>query len=349
MKPLATALVDTFNHDKYIEQALVSVVEQGLSQSELEIVVVDDGSTDNTPAIVSKFVPRVKYLRKKNGGQASAFNAAFPYFNGSCLSLLDGDDWWAKGKLAIVLDALERNADVAAVSHAYYQFHEGTLETKLCGPPEPLFLHLGTLDAARLALHSWAFLQPSALTVRRKVLERVIPIPETLVFSADAPFTAVSMALGTLVLPQPLSYYRFHAGNLYAGDTGGRAKILRKSQMDEAMCAILRPALLDLGVSEDCVSELLDPVWIAASRFNLRTGGGSRLKTLETEMRIFHAEFKSPAKGYSLFKHLAVGSATLLLPPRLFYDLRDWYARHNLKRFRNYFFRESGAGSAKLR
>src|SRR5258708_35410839 len=69
MKPLVTALVDTFNHERYIEQALVSVLEQGLSPSELEIVVVDDGSTDKTPSIIEKFVPRVKYLRKKNGAR----------------------------------------------------------------------------------------------------------------------------------------------------------------------------------------------------------------------------------------------------------------------------------------
>ena len=82
MKPTVTALVDTFNHERYIEQALVSVLEQGLSASELEIVVVDDGSTDRTPSIIQKFLPRVKYLRKKNGGQASAFNAAFPEISG---------------------------------------------------------------------------------------------------------------------------------------------------------------------------------------------------------------------------------------------------------------------------
>ena len=78
MKPLVTALVDTYNHERYIEQALVSVLEQGLSPSELEIVVVDDGSTDKTPSIIKKFLPRIKYLRKDNGGQASAFNRAFP-------------------------------------------------------------------------------------------------------------------------------------------------------------------------------------------------------------------------------------------------------------------------------
>ena len=96
MKPLITALIDTFNHERYIEKALVSVLEQGLSPAELEIVVVDDGSTDNTPSIIQKFVPRVKHVWKKNGGQASAFNAGFAEAHGEIVAILDGDDWWAE-------------------------------------------------------------------------------------------------------------------------------------------------------------------------------------------------------------------------------------------------------------
>jgi glycosyltransferase involved in cell wall biosynthesis len=89
MKPLITALVDTYNHERYIEQALVSVLEQGLSAAELEIVVVDDGSTDNTASNIQKFGPRVKHLRKKNGGQASALNAGYAESQGWFLKSKD--------------------------------------------------------------------------------------------------------------------------------------------------------------------------------------------------------------------------------------------------------------------
>ncbi|HVA17640.1 MAG TPA: glycosyltransferase family 2 protein, partial [Candidatus Dormibacteraeota bacterium] len=108
MPPLVSALIDTYNQERFIEQALVSVLEQGLSPSELEIVVVDDGSTDNTASLVAKFAPRVRYIRKKNGGQASAFNAAIPETNAPIVSFLDADDWWAPGKLRAVLDAFQQ-------------------------------------------------------------------------------------------------------------------------------------------------------------------------------------------------------------------------------------------------
>ena len=76
--PLISVLIDTYNHERFLEQAIVSVLEQNFPASEMEIVVVDDGSTDSTPSIVEKFLPRLRYIRKKNGGQASAFNVAIP-------------------------------------------------------------------------------------------------------------------------------------------------------------------------------------------------------------------------------------------------------------------------------
>jgi glycosyltransferase involved in cell wall biosynthesis len=336
MKALVTALVDTFNHERYIEQALVSVLEQGLSPSELEIVVVDDGSNDRTPEIVQKFLPRVKYLRKQNGGQASAFNTAFPEVNGQIVAILDGDDWWASGKLTTVLDELERNREVSAVSHAFYKFSEATNELRVIGPPETTFVNLATPEAARAAHHQWAYLVMGALTVRRKVLEKVMPIPEVLIFSADSPIALAAMAMGVRVLAQPLSYYRVHTDNLYAMNLEDPAKLQRRYEMDEVMCRVLSPMLMRLGVPSDCISAVIDPVWIRVHRYQLRTFGGSRFKTLQTEMRSFRVDYENPSIGYRLFKYLVMVPATLALPPHRFYKLRDWYAEQNLGRFRDW-------------
>ena len=56
-KPHISVLIDTYNHERYIEQAIVSVLEQDFPREEMEIVVVDDGSTDSTPSIIQKFLP----------------------------------------------------------------------------------------------------------------------------------------------------------------------------------------------------------------------------------------------------------------------------------------------------
>src|SRR5258708_5460656 len=158
MKPLITALIDTYNHEKYIEQALASVLEQGLSAAELEIVVVDDGSTDGTAEIIGKFGPRVKHVRKKNGGQASAFNAGFAEAHGEIIAILDGDDWWAEGKLAAVTEALEQHPEVAAAGHGYYEFNEETGKSRVCAPAGKRVINVTTRENTLAAGAAWHFL-----------------------------------------------------------------------------------------------------------------------------------------------------------------------------------------------
>lgn len=92
-KPFVSVLIDTYNHERFIEQAIVSVLEQDFPASDREIIVVDDGSTDRTQEIVRKFKPHIRLLCKENGGQASAFNAGIPECKGEIVAFLDADDW----------------------------------------------------------------------------------------------------------------------------------------------------------------------------------------------------------------------------------------------------------------
>jgi glycosyltransferase involved in cell wall biosynthesis len=336
MRPLVTALIDTYNHERYIDQALVSVLEQGLSAEELEIVVVDDGSTDRTPEIIQRFAPRVRHVRKKNGGQASAFNVGFREAHGEIIALLDGDDWWAKGKLKAVLDALEENPEVGAVSHGYYEFNEGTQEPpRVRVPAAQSVLSITNREAISKALTAWSFLLMGALTVRRKVMEWILPIPEELVYMADTAIQTSGIVHRTLLLDKPLFYYRYHGQNFFAIDPTNRSKLHRKYEMTELVYGRLYRMLLERGLPRDQVSDLIEPNWIALRRISLKTFGGSPLKTFQTEMQAFHSEFKNPSIGYGVFKYVVTGLPMLLLPPRLFYRLRDWYAKENLGRFRD--------------
>src|SRR5271168_3387703 len=116
-KPFVSALIDTYNQEEFIEEAIKSVLEQDFPASETEIVVVDDGSTDRTAEIVRKFAPRVRLLSKVNGGQASAFNAGIPEARGEIVAFLDGDDWWAPGKLKAVAQVFSTDPAVGLVGH----------------------------------------------------------------------------------------------------------------------------------------------------------------------------------------------------------------------------------------
>src|SRR5579863_8969263 len=206
MKPIISVLIDTYNHERYIEQAIVSVLEQDFPAAETEIIVVDDGSTDRTAEIVRQFEPRVRLLQKANGGQASAFNTAIPETCADLVAFLDGDDWWTKDKLSGVAQAFEDHPDIPAVGHGFYEVYDN--EPRVLMVPKKLCrIGLSNLEETRIATVAKSFIATSKLTVRRAVLDRVGKIPDQLVFCADEPILNTALALGgALLLDRPLCY-----------------------------------------------------------------------------------------------------------------------------------------------
>ena len=126
-KPFVSVLIDTYNHERFIEKSIVSVLEQDFPASEREVIVVDDGSTDRAPEIVKKFEPRVRLLRKQNGGQASAFNVGIPECKGEIVAFLDGDDWWTSNKLTRVAQAMIADPSVGIVGHGIHVVARSTV------------------------------------------------------------------------------------------------------------------------------------------------------------------------------------------------------------------------------
>src|SRR5271170_2534730 len=109
--PLFTVLINTFNYGKYVEEAVRSVLEQDFPAQQVEILVVDDGSTDDTEQRLEKFGGAIRYLKKPNGGQASAFNFGWPHARGEFIALLDADDVWLPNKLRRVDEAFLSQPD----------------------------------------------------------------------------------------------------------------------------------------------------------------------------------------------------------------------------------------------
>src|SRR5260370_7642971 len=97
--PFFTVLIDTYNYGEFIEEAISSALAQDFPASQREILVVDDGSTDDTRQRLLKYRGEILYLRKQNGGQASAFNYGFEQARGEVIALLDADDIFLPKKL----------------------------------------------------------------------------------------------------------------------------------------------------------------------------------------------------------------------------------------------------------
>ena len=108
--PIVTVLIDTFNYGHFIDEAIRSVLVQDFPAEQMEIIVVDDGSTDDTRERVAQYADRVQYFYKPNGGQASAFNFGIGKARGEYVALLDADDYWLPSKLSKVVKAFETGA-----------------------------------------------------------------------------------------------------------------------------------------------------------------------------------------------------------------------------------------------
>jgi len=112
--PEVTAIIAAYNAQRYVEQAVRSVLEQTVE--DLEVLVVDDGSTDETPEIIRRFDdPRVRIFRQPNAGQTVAKNRGIYESTGRYVGFCDADDRWHPQKLEKQLPVFDRSAEIAVV------------------------------------------------------------------------------------------------------------------------------------------------------------------------------------------------------------------------------------------
>ena len=101
--PRVSVIIPIYNGAATIERALKSVFEQTFT--DFEIVVVDDGSTDETPAVLARFGDRISVVRQRNKGLPGARNAGVAASRGELLALIDHDDQWLPRKLELTVAA----------------------------------------------------------------------------------------------------------------------------------------------------------------------------------------------------------------------------------------------------
>lgn len=121
--PQVSVVIPAFNAERYLTEAVQSVLEQGIS--DIEVLVVDDGSTDGTAALADEVGPPVTVVRQANGGIGSARNAAIARATGIYLAFLDADDVWPVGSLAVRLAALAAKPEADGVFGSVQEFRDG--------------------------------------------------------------------------------------------------------------------------------------------------------------------------------------------------------------------------------
>jgi glycosyltransferase involved in cell wall biosynthesis len=205
--PTVTVVIPVFNGENFLAEAIESVLNQTFR--DFEVLVVDDGSSDGTWAIVERYMAAyptaVRGIRKENGGTATALNAGIRGAKGSYFAWLSHDDRFVPHKLEAQLDLLNKHPELVGVYSDYsYIDAKGNWFGRVYSvsyPPTQMLRHL---------LQS-VFINGSTLLIERQCLQQMGLFDETLRYAHDAMMwlhLALHYQLGHI--PEPLTEYRKH-------------------------------------------------------------------------------------------------------------------------------------------
>lgn len=218
-----TCVLPVYNGARFLAEALDSVLEQE-GVPELDVVVVDDGSTDNTPEILKGYGDRVRVVRQENAGVAAARNRGLAEVSGEFVAFQDADDLWMPGKLRVQLDCFAKNPDIDLCVGLVQNFWMDEVAHERA-------LFEGTDFAAPMAAFG-----PPLLVARASAFERVGLFDTDLEVGEDNDWFLRAREAGLVehVVPELLLRRRRHLDSLTRSDPASREALLRnmKASLD---------------------------------------------------------------------------------------------------------------------
>lgn len=222
----ASIIIDNYNYGEFVGNA----IESALAQTHpAQVIVVDDGSTDESRKVIQSFEKDIETIFKANGGQASALNAGFAKAIGDLIFFLDADDMLEPNAVADVL----KHWHVGTVMAHYLMTMIDSHNIPIGFIPDPAAkLADGDVRSELLAKGSFASTLMSGMAFSRMALNSVLPMPEgEFAYAADGYLLRAVAFLGPVqFINLPLARYRFHEKNdsnpiLSNGAIGFRKKI----------------------------------------------------------------------------------------------------------------------------
>lgn len=205
--PAVSIVIPAYNQGHYLGVAVRSVLSQTFP--DYEAIIVDDGSTDNTPEVAGAFTdPRIRYVRQENRGLSGARNTGIRHAAGELVSFLDSDDLFLPEKLALLVEALRAQPDLGMVAgQALIIDEHGRPTGRAFTTPLPA-------DSAQLLI--WNPLHVGSVLARRAWLDRAGPFDETLRSYEDWDMWLRLARAGCRFgwVDQPVSLYRSHRGQM---------------------------------------------------------------------------------------------------------------------------------------
>jgi glycosyltransferase involved in cell wall biosynthesis len=322
--PLVSAIVNTFNYGRFVEEAVESVLAQDYPVERLDIIVVDDGSTDDTPKRIERFGNRIRYFRLPHRGQAAALNFGIGEARGQIVAFLDADDVWLPQKIRRVVQAVQATPDVGLVYHAFEVW-------RMDGRPEPQqdFQALsGFLPADERKLLAFDGQATSGQAFRIEVLREMLPLPEEFVIGCSDGFLAYSSIFEwpAVAIAEALTRYRIHGENLFSFERPNADKMRVKLMTWQALMREHRAWLERRGhdLNSRGTTAFLRRQELAERlmRFALSDPGRWEFFQFQREeLSLYHRLW---TRRYRLFKSLSA-LAGLVLGFRQFYRVKNSY------------------------
>ncbi len=209
-------VIDNFNYGRFLPDAIESACAQ--THERVKVIVVDDGSTDESRALLGDYEDRVEVVLKENGGQASAFNVGAARCEGDVLMFLDADDTLRPDAAARVAAVFAADEDVVKVQFRTDVIDADGNPTGAVKPAEHLPMPNGDVGEDELAQpYDLVWMATSANAFRTDALRRILPIPEEAFRTcADWYLVHLTALLGRVVSLDEISgSYRLHGANSY--------------------------------------------------------------------------------------------------------------------------------------
>ena len=246
-KLTVSIIVVDYNYGRFLGAAIDSALAQ--SWKDVEVIVVDDGSTDDSPAVIARYGDRITAIRKENGGQASAFNLGFQHSSGHLVILLDADDVLYPDCVACVIARYR-----AGISKIQYRLDTIDAAGRNLNMPFPYYSpDLVPAEIKRRALTFGTYTWPvaSGNAFDRDFLKRILPVPDLFKNIADGYLSKFAPLYGDVeTIPDILAAYRVHGSNIWAqsGVAGSKYAVATRYEVDMAKAFVKKTAELGYAV-----------------------------------------------------------------------------------------------------
>ncbi|MFB3814489.1 MAG: glycosyltransferase [Terriglobales bacterium] len=218
--PRVSILINNYNYAGYLGQAIDSALAQDYSN--IEVIVVDDGSTDGSRDVITSYGDRIVAVLQENGGQGSAFNTGFRHSTGDLVCFLDADDVFLPNKASSLMAEYRGNREAVLFYHRL-QLVDGDLRPQ--GNPWPRSVWRGNIRRRVEQSGTW-WPRPttSGLCATRAFLQIVLPMPPAPYrLCADSYISGLAPFFGQVVgIREPLALYRIHNANYYNARAAGK-------------------------------------------------------------------------------------------------------------------------------